>query len=179
MTAEAPPHPPTAAELRTYKSSQLRDDLNYLRRGANHLRFIAWFILVPSVFGCFCAFLMLLMRPVPGSVFFFIITVFFIVVSCFYFALSSYIRRARRWAVYLALVVALLPIAISLPFLLQPQVGLHRRSPVTVLVETLYLIGHVNMIKDLVYCLGAIDRIVWAAALRFPKTRLEPEPWQR
>ncbi len=181
MACERPDSQESLNELSAYKAAQMRQDLAYLQKGSSHLRIIAWFIFVPAGLGGFFAFLMMLLNPNPNSIGFFIITIFFLAISILYFSVSSYIKRARRWAVYVALIVAMLPILISLPFLFSPKIGIHRRSMATVLIETMYLIGHLNMIKDLFFCLGAIDRIRWAAALRFGEGKKppEPEPWER
>lgn len=121
------------------------------------------------------------MRPVPGNQYLFVILLLFVGVSCFYFSVSSYIRRARRWAVYVAIVVALLPILLSIPLLLTPQIGIHKQNPAMLVIEMLYLIGHIKMIRDLMICLGAVDRIHWATNVRFMTERVKSqsanEPW--
>ena len=173
----AKPSTKLAPELKKYQITQLPRDLEHLKRGANHLRVIAWFIFLPASFFTFVAFLFLLMRPVAGNANLFVIMMIFLGVSCFYFAVSSYIRRARRWAVYVAIVVATLPILISIPLLLMPEIGIHKRSPATMIIEMLYLIGHIKMIRDLIICLGAVDRIHWAATMRYA-SETRREPWQ-
>ncbi len=165
-------------ELRKYQLTQLPKDLENLKRGANHLRVIAWFVLIPAGFLTFVGLLFLLLRPMPGNSVFFLIMVLFLGVACFYFSVSSYIRRARRWAVYVAIVVALLPIFLSIPLLLSPQIGIHKQNPATLVVEMLYLIGHIKMIRDLIICLGAVDRIHWATKMRFASEAKPVEPWQ-
>jgi len=158
-------------ELRKYQLTQLPKDLEHLKRGANHLRIIAWFIFIPATFFTFITFLFLLMKPMPGNQNFFIIMLLFVGVACFYFAVSNYIRRARRWAVYIAIVVALLPIFLSIPLMLSPRIGIHKQSPLTLIIEILYLICHIKMIKDLIVCLGAVDRIHWATNMRFAQEK--------
>ena len=142
-------------------------DLEHLKRGANHLKVFAWFIFIPASFFTFITFLFLLMQPMPGNQLVFVIMLLFDGIACFYFSVSNYIRRARRWAVYVAIVVALLPILMSIPLLLIPQFGIHKQSPAMLVIEMLYLIGHIKMIRDLIVCLGAVDRIHWAANMRF------------
>jgi len=154
-------------EVRKYQLTQMPKDLEHLKRGANHLKVIAWFIFIPASFFTFITFLFLLMKPMPGNQNLFVIMLLFVGVACFYFSVSNYIRRARRWAVYVAIVVALLPIFLSIPLLLSPQIGIHKQSPVTLVIEMLYLIGHIKMIRDLIVCLGAVDRIHWATNMRF------------
>lgn len=168
----------TLPELKKYQVTQLPKDLEHLKRGANHLRVIAWFIFIPAIFFTFIGFLFLLMRPmVQGNLLLFVIMLVFLGVSCFYFSVSSYIRRARRWAVYVAILVAALPILISIPLILSPQIGIHKRSALTMIVEMIYLIGHIKMISDLVSCLGAVDRIHWAATLRYQAGK-QTQPWE-
>jgi hypothetical protein len=162
----SPEHPP---ELVIYRAAHVRQDLALLRKGAGHLRILAWLLFIPASFGGFLAFLMMLMNANPANTMFFVLMLVILIIASFYFSVSSYIRRARRWAVYVALLVAIVPIVISLPFILRPQIGFHRRSPGTVMIEMMYLISHLNMIKDLLYCLGAVDRISWAASLRFAR----------
>lgn len=164
-------------ELKKYQVTQLPKDLDHLKRGASHLRVIAWFIFIPACFFTFVSFLFLLLKPMPGNANLFVIMLVFLGVACFYFSVSSYIRRARRWAVYVAIVVATLPIVISIPLLLSPQIGIHKRNPATMVIEMIYLIGHIKMIRDLIICLGAVDRIHWAATLRFTDEN-KREPWQ-
>jgi len=163
-------------ELKKYQAIQLPRDLDHLRRGANHLRVIAWFIFIPSMLFTFVSFLFLLMRPQAGHFGFFFIMLVFLGIACFYFSVSSYISRARRWAVYVAIVVAIMPILFSIPLILTPQIGIHKRTEWTLLVEILYLIGHIKMISDLFTCLGAVDRIHWAAQLRF-QSESKQDPW--
>lgn len=164
-------------ELKKYQATQMPKDLEHLKRGANHLRVIAWFIFLPASFFTFVSFLFLLLKPMAGNANLFIIMLVFLGVSCFYFAVSSYIRRARRWAVYVAIIVATLPILISIPLLLSPEIGIHKRSPATMVIEMIYLIGHIKMIRDLISCLGAVDRIHWATTLRYTQEN-QREPWQ-
>src|SRR5947208_7430476 len=106
--ASATPPPSIPPELRQYQITQLPKDLEHLKRGANHLKVIAWFIFIPASFFTFITFLFLLMQPMPGNQYLFVIMLLFVGVACFYFSVSNYIRRARRWAVYVAIVVALL-----------------------------------------------------------------------
>ncbi|HMO35288.1 MAG TPA: hypothetical protein PKA06_04525 [Gemmatales bacterium] len=174
VTSNSPPtiHP----ELKKYQTLQLPRDLDHLRRGANHLKVIAWFIFIPSMLFTFVSFLFLLMRPQLGNFGFFFIMLVFLGISCFYFSVSSYISRARRWAVYVAMAVAIMPILISIPLILSPQIGIHKRTEWTLLVEILYLIGHIKMISDLYGCLGAVDRIHWAAQVRYQSENAR-NPW--
>ncbi|MFT3878095.1 MAG: hypothetical protein QM703_00365 [Gemmatales bacterium] len=177
MSASAPNTPAVIVpELRKYQLTQLPKDLEHLKRGANHLKVIAWFIFIPASFFTFITFLFLLMQPkLPGNQNFFVIMLLFVGVACFYFSVSNYIRRARRWAVYVAIVVALLPIFLSIPLLLSPQLGIHKQNPLTLVIEMLYLIGHIKMIRDLIVCLGAVDRIHWAANMRFAHEKVLAE----
>ncbi|MFO0816050.1 MAG: hypothetical protein U0796_22765 [Gemmatales bacterium] len=173
----APTTATTPPELKKYQATQLPRDLEHLRRGANHLRVIAWFVFIPAIFLTFVGFMFLLMRPMPGNLSLFLIMLAFLGIACFYFAVSNYIRRARRWAVYVAIVVALFPILISIPLILTPQIGIHKRTPATMIVEMIYLIGHIKMIRDLLICLGAVDRIHWAAMIR-SKATSQKDPWE-
>lgn len=177
MSVAPSPSPATIPELKKYQATQLHNDLEHLKRGANHLRVIAWFIFIPAIFFSFVGFLFLLLKPMPGNLSLFLIMLVFLGVACFYFSVSSYIRRARRWAVYVAILVALLPILISVPLILTPQIGIHKRTAATMLIEMIYLIGHIKMIRDLLSCLGAVDRIHWAAMLRYQSAK-KHEPWE-
>jgi hypothetical protein len=180
MAAAPPPATtPIPPELKKYQATQLHKDMEHLKRGASHLRVIAWFIFIPAIFLTFVGFMFILMRPMPGNLSLFLIMLSFLGISCFYFAVSNYIRRARRWAVYVAIIVALFPILISIPLLLLPEIGLHKRTPATMVVEMIYLIGHVKMIRDLILCLGAVDRIHWAAMIRsHSQAQTVREPWE-
>ncbi|MBL8824952.1 MAG: hypothetical protein JNJ77_20360 [Planctomycetia bacterium] len=172
-------HPAAKAippELRKYQLTQLPKDLEQLKKGANHLRVIAWFICVPAVFMGFVSFMFLLMRPMPGNQFLFLIMLAFLGVAAFYFSVSNYIRRARRWAVYVAILVAILPILITIPLILMPNIGIHKRTPWSMVIEMIYLIGHIKMIRDLIICLGAVDRIHWAAKVR-SSAESQTDPW--
>lgn len=164
-------------ELRQYQLTQLPKDLEQLQRGANHLRVIAWFICIPAVFLAFVSFMFLLMKPMPGNQFLFLIMLAFLGVALFYFSVSNYIRRARRWAVYVAILVAILPILITIPLILSPNIGIHKRTPMSMIIEMIYLIGHIKMIRDLIICLGAVDRIHWAATLR-SSLENKRNPWE-
>lgn len=165
-------------ELVIYRAAHVKQDIALLQRGSSHLRKFAWFLIFPAAFGGFFAFLMMLMNPMPSNVILFIATLLLLLIALFYFSVSSYIRRARRWAVYTALVMASITgfftaLDLFLPF--------HQRTPVSVMITCLYVIMHLNTIKDLLYCLGAIDRITWAASLRFKQAHPQEEkaPWDR
>jgi hypothetical protein len=164
-------------ELIIYRAAHVKQDIALLQRGSSHLRKFAWFLLFPAAFGGFATFLLMLMNPNPTNVVLFIAMGLLLLIAFFYFSISSYIRRARRWAVYTALVMATITgfftaLDLFLPF--------HRRTPVSVLITCLYVIMHLNTIKDLLHCLGAIDRITWAASLRFKKAHPQEEkaPWE-
>jgi len=163
-------------ELRKYQLTQLPKDLEQLKKGANHLRVIAWFICIPAVFLAFVSFMFLLMKPIQGNQFLFVMMLAFLGIAAFYFSVSNYIRRARRWAVYVAILVAILPILITIPLILTPNIGIHKRTPMSMIIEMIYLIGHIKMIRDLIICLGAVDRIHWAAMLR-SSTEPKANPW--
>jgi len=165
-------------ELIIYRAAHVKQDIALLQRGSSHLRKFAWFLLFPAAFGGFFSFLWMLMNPNPNNVVLFIAMALLLLIAFFYFSVSSYIRRARRWAVYTALALATITgffttLDLFLPF--------HRKTLVSVLITCLYVIMHLNTIKDLLSCLGAIDRITWAAALRFRKAHPEEEkaPWER
>src|SRR5215217_4675356 len=96
-------------ELRKYLATQLRRDLECLRKGAQHLRVLGWLLLVPTSFLSFVLFIYMLMQPKQQNALLFGVMLLLLGIAGFYFALSAYIRRARRWAVNVALLVACLP----------------------------------------------------------------------
>jgi len=167
-------------ELRKYLATQLRRDLEWLRKGAQHLRVLGWLLLVPTSFLSFLLFIYMLMRPEPGNVALFAAMLFLLGIAGFYFAVSAFIRRARRWAVNVALGVAFLPIVLNVSLASRHEIGLHKRNAPNLAVETLVCLMHLRVIIDLIRCLGAVHRISDAAQLRFGIATPTPaEPWLR
>jgi hypothetical protein len=166
--------------LRRYLATQLRRDLECLRKGAQHLRVLAWLLFIPTSFLSFVLFIYMLMRPQMNNIALFLVMLVLLGVSAFYFSVSTYIKRARRWAVNVALGVAMLPIVVSILLASQPEVGLHKRTVPNLMVEGLYCLLHLRMILDLVRCLGAVQRISEAAQQRYGTVPVKTnEPWER
>jgi hypothetical protein len=165
-------------ELIIYRAAHVKQDIALLQRGSSHLRKFAWFLIFPAAFGGFFLFLLTLMNPNPTNILLLIAMMLLLLIAFLYFSVSSYIRRARRWAVYTALAMATITLFFTVLDLFVP---LHQKTPVSVMITCLYVIMHLNTIKDLIFCLGAIDRITWAASLRFKQAHPgeEKAPWER
>lgn len=167
-------------ELRKYLATQLRRDLEWLRKGSQHLRMLGWLLLVPTSFLSFVLFIYMLMRPEPSNVALFAVMLFLLGTAGFYFAVSASIRRARRWAVNVALGVAFLPIVLNIMLASRHEIGLHKRNAPNLAIETLVCLMHLRVIIDLIRCLGAVQRISDAARLRYGgATPATDEPWDR
>jgi hypothetical protein len=165
-----PDDPP---ELRKYLRSQLFRDMEVLRKGAQHLRVLAWFLFIPTSFLSFVLFLYMLMKPAAGNVALFILMLMLLGIAGFFFSLSTYIRRARQWAVNIALGLALFPIVVTVLLATQPEFGLIKRSPLNLSIELMYLVFHIKAVLELSKCLGAVHRIAAAAQLRYGTVPVE------
>jgi F0F1-type ATP synthase assembly protein I len=172
MNELVPPKGFSPEELRWYYA--LYADLAILKKGAAHLRRLGWWgvILLGSGF-------LLIMAgaaffgPIPLVIAFIFGCVLIGVVTGPYFFLARNIDRGRRWAVvgamlligFIASVTCFAIVKSAMPTAPQQQAAkpvkqdgpLH--SWVWVLMETAYLIGHLNLLKLLVQCHRAAGRV--------------------
>jgi hypothetical protein len=172
MNELLPPKGFSPEELRWYYA--LYADLAILKKGATHLRRLGWWgaIILGSAFLIVMAGVAFF-GPIPLVITFIAGCIVIGVITGPYFFLARNIDRGRRWAVVgaialIGIIASLTGLAIvhsAMPTAPQQQAAkpVKREGPlhswVGVLIETTYLIGHLNLLKLLVQCHRAAGRV--------------------
>jgi drug/metabolite transporter (DMT)-like permease len=134
-------------------------DLALLDKAARHLRGLGWwgFFIIGMV--CFPLVVALAFMKQPAFVVVVVAgaVIALTVVVAPYFFLARFVGRGRSWAVICALVLIGFMLLISCFTILHD--ALISKRPMAVILETGWLISHLNQIKLLCLCSGAANRL--------------------